>query len=88
MLTKSAEAKCCSAGCPSRAKSYGRCLPHYWQLKREHPEEIVRLKSLTTTEREREFYKLTHPPSQKWTYEGREQELIDANEELEKSHGI
>jgi hypothetical protein len=85
MLPKSAKAKCCSAGCLSQAVSYGRCLPHYWEMKRKQPEEILRLKAMTATEREREFYKLNHPPSPKWTYEGREQELI-ADEPKEPSN--
>ena len=66
---KSTHGPCVHQGCPSQAKSFGRCLTHYWQLKRDQPEEIVRLKAMTTTERDHEFYKLNHPPLPKWQYE-------------------
>jgi len=66
--SKSTHEPCVHQGCPSQAKSYGRCLTHYWQLKRDHPEEIIRLQAMTATERDHEFYKLNHPPLPKWEY--------------------
>jgi hypothetical protein len=72
-------APCVHQGCSSQAKSFGRCLTHYWQLKREQPEEIIRLKAMTGAERDHEFYKLNHPPLPPWEYEPTEaqtQELV------------
>jgi hypothetical protein len=65
-------------------------LTHYWHLKREQPEEIVRLKAMTATEREHAFYKLNHPPLPKWSYENtageawliRRQEYLDTHKDI------
>jgi hypothetical protein len=80
---KSTHEPCVHQGCPSQAKSYGRCLTHYWQLKRSQPEELVRLKAMTPSEREHEFYKLNHPPLPKWQYEPTEQQVAYLAELME-----
>lgn len=69
--------ECCLPDCRAEVRSAGRCGIHYQELRREHPEEIERLKGLSSDERDHEYYKLKHRlPRPRWTYEGNEDELI------------
>ena len=71
--------ECCLPDCRAEVRSAGRCGIHYQELRREDPEEIERLKGLSSDERDHEYYKLKHRlPRPRWTYEGNE-ERVDSS---------
>lgn len=53
---------------------YGRCTEHYVELVRNHPEEIARLKTLTTQAQQAEYDSMAIALP-KWEYKGAEEEL-------------